>query len=223
MPLILVIGGLLSFFFSGRVSLSLCVPCSFALHFAFCCFRTGRSRGLFTSLLVALGWDISVLLVLLHQRFSLTLNGHTCFALLALSQGSILRHFLSSPVVFVCLFLTTPGNLRDLCSRPGIEPQPVAVKALSPNHWPSIPGFYNSPGWLLKTAPLFSSRWSYSSSLWVPPLSIDLFYFLNSAAGQSSRSLLCSGAHTRSQPQICGSWSWPKWEKNLKKSVYMYN
>ena len=124
-------------FFSGRVSLSLVflVVLHCILHFA--AFELDVAEG--SSHLYGLpGVGIYHLLVLLHQRFSLTLNRHTCFVLLALSQGSILRHFLSSPAVFVCLFLTTPGDLRDLRSRPGIEPQPMAVKALSSNHWPTI-------------------------------------------------------------------------------------
>ena len=131
-PLILVTRGLLPFF-PWHVSLSLCVPCSFALHFAFCCFRTGHSRELFKSDWLPWG-GIYRLLVLLHQRLSLTLYGHTCFVLLALSLSWQHSEALFIFSVCFCLFLTTPGNLRDLRSWPGIEPQPMAVKAPSPNH-----------------------------------------------------------------------------------------
>ena len=35
----------------------------------------------------------------------------------------------------VFFFFDTPRGMRDLSSRPGIEPVPPAVEVQSPNHW----------------------------------------------------------------------------------------
>ena len=76
--------------------------------------------------------------------------------------------------------MATPHGLRDLSSLPGSEPAPLAVKALSPNHWTTgefPPRVYlgQEGGTLPPTL--------VTVSLWPPPLSGAALMLLSGGAG----------------------------------------